>query len=201
MSVTVSQADVLYVAQEIRRDLLTLSAAYPGLVEPNNITDLHDAISTFLLNGAVSAIGFAVIDPSRSNVVLVELRYEIAYTASGNQIEPQSRTIRSLQIPPGAKLAPWVAWSQRMRELTHEQQQQIVAGTGWGVPRSATSAYEDRVMWTATLHLPTHSDADSIAMGASEHGLTPRRAASAIRQTHTSFLAAVVPTAITPTPS
>jgi hypothetical protein len=43
-----------------------------------------------------------------------------------------------LYIPATARFKAWVRWSASMRALPAAKQQQIVAGTTWGIPGTST---------------------------------------------------------------
>jgi hypothetical protein len=78
-TMVVSQADVLYVTQQIVLDLRALRVAYPKAVSEGEILDLNRDVGTFLLNDAVSMIGFAIATIRPRATVLHELRYSIRY--------------------------------------------------------------------------------------------------------------------------
>lgn len=136
-SFSVTQADVLYVVQQMKRDLVRLKKSYTNLITSERILDLHDNLTTFLINSAVSEVGFAIHDGSPKKVIEREIRYTIRYLDS-----PEGRggtgglSSEVVPIPTTAVFDPWVKWSQTMKNLTVDRQQKIVSGTGWGIPGS-----------------------------------------------------------------
>jgi hypothetical protein len=138
VALTITQADVLYVSQQIKRDLMELSDCYPALVSQRRINELDIAVGTLLFNDAVNAIGFAIEDPIADNLVYHELRYRISYNGEGQWTGIGGSTISPVPVPARAKLTPWVQWSQVMLSLPTDKQRQIVQGTGWGIPGSST---------------------------------------------------------------
>jgi hypothetical protein len=133
-SFTVTSADVLYVTQQIKRDMQSLRQAYPGLIDADYILDLHDAFATFLINDAVSTIALAIEDPLQGHLVFHELRYTISHTGSGLRSGTGGAAVAPRRIPASARFYPWVSWSTSMRSKPRDGQAQIVSGTGWNVP-------------------------------------------------------------------
>ncbi|MFI9387270.1 hypothetical protein [Kutzneria sp. NPDC052558] len=135
MSLTVTQVDVLYVSQQIKRDLGAMQASYPSIVDWKRINELDLSFSTFLINDAVTTIGLSIADPQQGNLVYHELRYAISYTGDGGRVGLGGRAITPVAVPASARLTAWVHWSQRMRNLPLDKQRQIIQGTRWGLPR------------------------------------------------------------------
>lgn len=136
VSVAITQVDVLYVSQQIKRDLNALRDCYPGLLSDRWINDLDIAVGTFLFNDAISSLGFSVIDPADDDLVYHELRYVIEYSGEGSRTGMGGRSLAPVQIPRRVALTPWVVWSQSMLSLPFDKQRLIVQGTGWGAPGS-----------------------------------------------------------------
>lgn len=134
MSFTVTQVDVLYVSQQIKRDLGAMQTSYPRIVTWERIHDLDLSFGTFLHNDAVTTIGLSIEDPAREHLVYHELRYTISYTGDGSRVGIGGRAITPVAVPASARLTAWVRWSQRMRNLPIEKQRQIIQGTNWGLP-------------------------------------------------------------------
>jgi hypothetical protein len=131
-TITVSQADVLYVTQEIIEDLRALRRACPSAVSDAQILDLSRAVGTFLINDAIETLGFSLATARDGGTVLHELRYAIRYGA------PVSRSGRGgaavKPVEQSCVLVPWVTWSHRMLSLSHAEQTQIVEQMGWSLP-------------------------------------------------------------------
>ena len=132
-SLTITQVDVLYVSQQIKRDLMVLSDCYPTIISQRRVNELDISVGTLLFNDAVKTIGFAIMDP-RNNLVYHELRYTISYTGTGPRTGLGGSAITRVSVPPSARLQAWVSWSRTMLSLPTEKQRQIVQSTGWGVP-------------------------------------------------------------------
>lgn len=140
-SFTVSQADVLYVAQQINSDLMALSQAYPHLLPIAEAMSLFISYSTFLNNAAISYLGFTVHDPSTGNLVYHEYRYEVLYGGDVRSFNPSGqptgrggRPVNRVWLPASAQFTPWLNWSSRMLQLSIHEQEQIVSATGWDIP-------------------------------------------------------------------
>jgi len=142
VSLTVTHLDVLHVAQQIKRDLEVLHDVYPSLLKLRRVLSLHDAITTFLINDAITRVAFAVEDPRQNHLILHELRYNISYTGSGDRIGLGGTTVRRVNTPPTARMTPYVTWSPTMLGLSVAQQQQVIEGTPWGLP--GTSRFRGR---------------------------------------------------------
>ncbi|MEU0792752.1 hypothetical protein ABZ342_21990 [Amycolatopsis sp. NPDC005961] len=134
MSLTVTQADVLYVSQQIKRDLGAMQQSYPRIVSWERINTLDLSFSTFLINDAVNTIGLSIEDPAQEHEVFHELRYAISYTGDGSRMGIGGRAITPVPVPSSARLTAWVRWSKHMRELPIDKQRQIIQGTLWGLP-------------------------------------------------------------------
>lgn len=137
-TITVTHAEVLYVAGQITRDLRVWNQIYPKLVSADRMLSLNDAVNTFLSNDAVARIGFSVEDPGQQHLILHELRYEISYTGSGPRTGRGGAASTAVRVPATAKMTPWVVWSQTMLRLPVEQQRRVLEGTGWSVPGTHT---------------------------------------------------------------
>jgi hypothetical protein len=139
VSFTVTHADVLYVAQQIARDLRAFRRAYPTLLSDQKVLDYHDAACTLLVNDAARTIAYTVYVPAQQNLVLHELRYEISYRST-----PVARhgvggvDVAPLVLPPGATFISWVRWSPRFENLSGMEQDQVLSGTGFGRPGSGS---------------------------------------------------------------
>lgn len=138
---SVTQADVLYVAQQLNLDLQSLSKAYPSKLSLDYAMNLFNSCSILLYNFAVSHIGFSIHDPDQKNLVYHELRYEVVYGGDVVAIAPNGgrggrggRQINPVWVPNSAVFSPWVTWSQSMLSKSEYEQSQIVAGTLWGIP-------------------------------------------------------------------
>jgi len=134
MSLNVTQVDVLYVSQQIKRDLGAMQHSYPRIVTWERINELDLSFSTFLINDAVATIGLSIEDPNQGHLVYHELRYAISYTGDGARVGLGGRAITPVAVPAGARLTAWVLWSRRMRGLPLDKQSQIIQGTRWGLP-------------------------------------------------------------------
>lgn len=133
-SVTVTHVDVLHVAQQIKRDLQEFRRLYPQQVDADRVLDLHDAMVTFLSNDAVTRIGFSLVDVTKRDLVLHELRYEISYTGSGPRVGLGGASMTRVNVPRTAKLTSWVQWSATMMGLSLTEQRRIIEGTNWSLP-------------------------------------------------------------------
>lgn len=140
-SYTISQADVLYVAQQINADLAALSQAYPHVLPTARAMNLFISYSTFLNNAAISDLGFTIHDPSRGNLVYHEYRYEILYGGDVRSLNPTGqpmgrggRPVNYVWLPTSVQFTPWLTWSNRMIQLSIPEQVQIVSGTEWVIP-------------------------------------------------------------------
>ena len=147
-TLTVTQADVLYVSHQITADLKKLAACYPRLLDSDEILRLNTAMGIFMLNDAVSRLGFSVEDPRDASLVYHELRYDIAYTGTGGRMGLGGGKLNPVWIPASAKFTPWVLWSTFMKGLPPSAQRQIVEGTGWNVPGSNPFTPKYSVDWT-----------------------------------------------------
>lgn len=140
--VTINQVDVLYVGQQILRDLRAFSVAYPSVLSLDDVMDLNDSFTTFLYHDAVTKFGYTIHDPSQNNLVYHELRYEVlkggeiasSVPSRGEKGGTGGNPIIPVWIPSTVQFTPWIIWSSRMLNLTHTQQRQIVSGTGWNIP-------------------------------------------------------------------
>jgi hypothetical protein len=133
MAMQITQVDVLYVAQQINKDLTALSKAYPKILAMDRAMDLFNASVTFLANYAVSEMGYSVHHPNDNKLVYLDLQYQVARDGidKGNK---GGYLIDKIQIPHFAKFTPWVVWSSTMFKLSEDEQKQIVSGTGWNMP-------------------------------------------------------------------
>ncbi|HEY1349475.1 MAG TPA: hypothetical protein VGF67_07625 [Ktedonobacteraceae bacterium] len=140
-SYTVSQADVLYVAQQMNADLMALSQVYPFVLPITRAMSLFISYSTFLNNAAVSYLGFTIHDPGAGNLVYHEYRYEILYggdvrssNPTGQPLGRGGRPVSQSWLPASVQFIPWLNWSNRMLQLSIPEQEQIVSGTEWVIP-------------------------------------------------------------------
>lgn len=154
-SITLTHADVLYVAGQITRDLRTWHEIYPKLISADRVLGLNDAVTTFLANDAITKLGFSVVDPSQQHLVLHELRYEISHTGSGPRVGRGGAASSAVSVPATATMTPWVVWSQRMRNLPVAQQCQVLEGTGWSLP--GTHTFNGRYVNGQWISGPTYS--------------------------------------------
>lgn len=132
-AVAVNQADVLYVGQQINRDLIELSKAYPDKLPLEKAVRYFNSYTTFLLNAAITELGFSIYDPLARNLVYHEYRYEVHYGSVTTGGQGGHRVAR-VWLPASATFTPWVAWSEEMLSLPEDHQEQIVAGTEWNIP-------------------------------------------------------------------
>lgn len=132
-TIAVSQVDVLFVGQQINLDLIELSKAYPDKLSLESAMRFFNSYTTFLLNAAVTRLGFSIYDPLAYNLVYHEYRYDVSYgnVASGGR---GGRPVTRHWLPRSATFTPWVAWSNKMLNLPEDRQQKIVAGTKWNIP-------------------------------------------------------------------
>jgi hypothetical protein len=134
-SVAVSHADVIYVSLQIKRDLMQLRKSYPELLSEQKLGELDIAVATFLMNDAVATIAFAVgSSDERNPSIYHELRYDISYSGAGPRTGIGGQAVPRVRIPTGARLIPWVIWSESMLGRSPQQQRLAVEGTGWGIP-------------------------------------------------------------------
>ena len=133
-TIVISQTDVLYVAQQINLDLLELSKAYPEKLPPEKAQRFFNSYTTFLLHSAVDRLGFSIHDPVPSSLVYFEYRYDVRYGGSVVAGGRGGRPINRAWLPASAIFTAWVDWSQRMLNLSKQDQEKIVAGTDWDIP-------------------------------------------------------------------
>ncbi|MBD2183858.1 hypothetical protein H6S82_31075 [Planktothrix sp. FACHB-1355] len=145
-SISVTQNDVLYVAQQLTRDLKALSKAYPNLLSIDYASDLQDSFTTFLYNNAITELGFSIYDPANSNLVYHEYRYKVLYGGDVVSVNPSGgrggrggRSVEPVSVPSSALFIPWVKWSQTMMLLSEDEQRNIVIDTGWSIPGKGSS--------------------------------------------------------------
>src|SRR5579859_5844944 len=121
----ITQADVLYVAQQVLADLRSLSNAYPRILSLDKAMDFFNSITIFLVNNAISELGFTIHDPLASNLVYHEHQYTILY---GNAVVPFNpkgvavgrggKPITPVRLPSSAKFNAWIIWSSTMLSLS-----------------------------------------------------------------------------------
>jgi len=141
-TITVTQSDVLYVAQQIQRDLRRFHEVYPNFLSMQEVLDLQDSVTTFLINDAVSRFGVSILDPGTTpNTVYHELRYDVTYADPGPRFGTGGQPVARRCVPPQCVLRAWVNWSIRMQRLDPHKQAQIVADTLW-TPPGATPPLE-----------------------------------------------------------
>jgi hypothetical protein len=134
-TVAVRHADVMYVALQIKRDLIQLRKSYPELLSEQKLSELDIAVATFLLNDAVETMAFAVAGSDEQDPFIYhELRYNIKYSGAGPRTGIGGQAVPRVRIPAGARLIPWVIWSESMLGRSPQQQRLAVEGTGWGIP-------------------------------------------------------------------
>jgi hypothetical protein len=144
-TIVITGEDILYVAQQIKRDLKALSKAYPNLLNLDYADDIHDSFTTFLANNAVSGLGFGIYDSAKENLVYHEYRYKIlrgddVIKITNNETRMHDHPpVKKLSLPDKAIFAPWVQWSSDMRKMSEVQQRNIVENTGWSIPSKATN--------------------------------------------------------------
>lgn len=134
LTVTVTHNDVLYVVQQIKRDLLALSAVYPALLSKDKVYTCHDEACTFLMNNAVTCLWYTIEDPSNSHRVYHQLRYEISYSGNGARVGLGGAALSAQQLPSTAVFSQAVNWSATMCALPVAKQEEIVEGTQWSIP-------------------------------------------------------------------
>lgn len=137
-SITVTQADVLYVSTQVQKDLRALRTLYPNVVSEQRLYSLTDAVTIFLLHSMVTKIGFALVD-QHTDVVYQELEYKVSYTGSGPRVGTGGAALARLNLPASTELLPWVNWMSAFLALPADKQQILLQGTGWGLPGSAGS--------------------------------------------------------------
>lgn len=143
---TITETDVLYIGQQIHRDLQQIRKAYKSLVSEERVADLYDAILTFLIENAVDRIGFSIYDPNDENLVYHEWTYKVLR----GEVLPEN--LRGTQqgkggqpVPPVSKLphsaifTSWITWSDDFIDRHLDEQKKVVDGTGWGVPGEGTT--------------------------------------------------------------
>ncbi|MCL1475027.1 hypothetical protein [Argonema antarcticum] len=139
-SLSITGADVLYVGQQINLDLQALSKAYPKIISLDYAVKLFNSYTTFLINNAVSDIGFSLYDPANENLVYHEYRYKVVLgvdvrsVTKGNRLGTGGKPVETVWVPSSAAFTPWVIWSPTMLNLSKEQQRSIVSGTKWLIP-------------------------------------------------------------------
>jgi hypothetical protein len=127
--------NVLYVGQQINRDLWVLSTAYPNKLPMQQAMDLFNSYTTFLANNAIGWLGFSIHDPVKQNLVYHEYRYEVHYDGEVHAAGGTGgREVKKVALPGSAVFTPWVIWSDHMQHLSVREQELIVKGTGWNIP-------------------------------------------------------------------
>jgi hypothetical protein len=149
-TVVITGEDILYVAQQIKRDLKALSKAYPHIISLDYADDIHDSFTTFLANNAVSRLGFGIYDFAKDNLVYHEYRYkvlrggEITDQTGGGKEGKGGQPVEKLVLPPTAIFTAWVNWSSDMRNMPEEQQKNIVENTGWLTPSQKNGGFNQK---------------------------------------------------------
>ncbi|CBN53560.1 MULTISPECIES: hypothetical protein [Kamptonema] len=144
-SISITGNDIIYVAQQVKRDLKSLSKAYPNLLSSDEADDLEDNFMTLLINNAVSDIGFSIYDPTNSNLVYHEYRYkvllggDVTSVTNGGRQGTGGKPVEAVWIPSSAVFTSWVIWSDTMSNLSKEQQRSIVSNTRWSIPGENSS--------------------------------------------------------------
>jgi hypothetical protein len=140
--ITITAQDVLYVGQQITRDLTKIGDAYPNLINGDKILKLFQAITTFLIRNTVQKIGFSIHDPEQENLVYHEWIYVVL---QGDAIPENMRgkqqgkggeepVVPVSKLPQSARFQAWVIWSDEFLKLSDEQQKEVLDDTGWGAP-------------------------------------------------------------------
>lgn len=142
----ITQADVLYVAQQVLADLRSLSQAYPRILSLDRAMDHFNSISNFLHNNAISELGFTIHDPLANNLVYHEYQYAILYGDAVRPFNPKGaavgrggKPVTPVRLPASAKFNAWVIWSPAMLSLSEWEQQNIVSATEWDIPSRGTA--------------------------------------------------------------
>lgn len=164
LTVTVTHADVLYVVQQIKKDLSAWSDAYPSVVSKDKVYTCHDEACTFLMHDAVTCLWYTIEDPTKSHYVYHQLRFEISYSGNGSRVGLGGRAVTPQALPPSARFIEAVSWSATMRALPVAKQQQILESTRFGVPGSGGSlnftygagAWQQRVYGSGALEARVH---------------------------------------------
>lgn len=143
-TVVITQGNVLYVGQQISRDLRSFATAYPSVLSLDYAMSLYDSYTTFLLHDAITTLGYTIHDPRQNNLVYHELRYEVlkggeiaAIASAGYEGGTGGNPIIPVWLPGTAQFTPWVIWSSQILRLSYIQQRQIVSGTGWSIPNES----------------------------------------------------------------
>jgi hypothetical protein len=131
MTVTVSHADVLYVVQQMKKDLLVLSGMYPDLLSKDKAYTCHDDACTFIMNNAVTSLWYTIADPANSHLVYHQLQYEISHSGSGSRVGLGGADVGIQTLPSTARFIEAVTWSATMLALPHDKQEEITRGTQW----------------------------------------------------------------------
>ncbi len=137
----IAETDVLYVAQQLHRDLRQIRKSYSKLLSHEEVEDIYDSVVTFLIKEAITNIGFCIYDPKDDNLVYHEWIYIVLQgdaipeglrdTQQGKGGEP----FRSAQnLPSSAEFTAWVVWSEKFLDLPQDQQEEIVNETIWNMP-------------------------------------------------------------------
>jgi hypothetical protein len=137
-TLTVTHADVLYVNQQIKRDLMALRVTYPRLVSERTLNETDISIGILLMNNAVKTVGFSIGSRRRREPFIYhELKYVIDYSGAGPRTGKGGRPLARSRAPFWALFYPWVHWSDSMLSLSQIEQQRILEGTTWGLPGQA----------------------------------------------------------------
>ena len=164
MTVTVSHADVLYVVQQIKKDLLVLSGMYPDVLSKDTAYTCHDEACTFVMNNAVTSLCYTIADPAKSHLVYHQLRYEISYSGNGSRVGLGGADVGVQTLPSTAKFIETVTWSTTMRALPLAKQEEIVQGTRWSLPGKSsglsftygTGTWQERLYASGALEAHVH---------------------------------------------
>lgn len=135
---TVSHADVLYVTQQMARDLRALREAYPEYINADDVLAHQDSLTTFVVNDAVERVGFSILAQESPFTVYHELRYQVGYGEFSERTGQGGKDVVRRWIPAPSKFRAWVVWSDSMIARPLTDQLQIVESTLWGPPGGPT---------------------------------------------------------------
>lgn len=132
-SLTVSGADVVWVASQIRAELDQFQFLYPEFLTTSTIEEFTKAIRVFLKNDVISAAEIILGTPFGSNDYLswdqrvfqfnhAERRGREAF----GRHEPARR-----YVPEEAEAYSFMTFNSRMCQMSRSKQQQVLSGTRW----------------------------------------------------------------------
>lgn len=135
---TVSHADVLYVSQQMGRDLKAMKDSYPEYLNSDDVFSHQDSLTTLIVNDAIERVGFSIVALESPHAVFHELRYEVGYGAFSQRQGVGGGDVNRRWIPRPSRFQAWVVWSKAMLELPRQKQAQIVQATLWSPPGGAS---------------------------------------------------------------